>query len=128
MVTVRDLDKENFLPLAKRFAALGCKFISTAGTGELLRREGLDVQISKKISEGVPNVLDVIRSGIVDLIIDIPKKGNDVHSDGFKIRRTAAECSVSLMTSLDTVRALVEVMESGYTPEKTPVICLDDIK
>lgn len=128
LVTVRDLDKENFLPLAKRFAALGCKFISTAGTGELLRREGLDVQISKKISEGVPNVLDVIRSGIVDLIVDIPKKGNDVHSDGFKIRRTAAECSVSLMTSLDTVRALVEVMESGYTPEKTPVICLDDIK
>ena len=128
LVTVRDMDKENFLPIAKRFAALGCKFISTAGTGELLKQAGIEVQISKKISEGVPNVLDVIRSGIVDIIVDIPKKGNDVNSDGFKIRRTAAECSVSLMTSLDTVRALVEVMEAQYSPETTPVISLDEVK
>ncbi len=128
LVTVRDMDKENFLPIAKRFAALGCKFITTKGTGELLENAGIDVQISKKISEGVPNVLDVIRSGIVDLIVDIPKKGNDVNSDGFKIRRTAAECSVSLMTSLDTVRALVEVMEAGFSPDKTSIIRLDDVK
>ncbi len=128
LVTVRDIDKERFLPLAKRFAALGCKFISTAGTGKLLEDNGIEVQISKKISEGVPNVLDVIRSGIVDLIIDIPKKGNDVHSDGFKIRRTAAECSVSLMTSLDTAAAMAEVMESGYTCEKTSIIKLDEVK
>ncbi|MEE0945057.1 MAG: carbamoyl-phosphate synthase large subunit [Clostridia bacterium] len=128
LVTVRDIDKEKFLPIAKRFAALGCKFISTAGTGKLLKDNGIEVQISKKISEGVPNVLDVIRSGIVDLIVDIPKKGNDVHSDGFKIRRTAAECSVSLMTSLDTVAAMVEVMESGYNTDKTSIIKLSDVK
>ena len=81
----------------------------------------------EKISAGVPNVLDIIRSGIVDLIVDIPKKGNDVHSDGFKIRRTAAECTVSLMTSLDTVRAMVEVMEAGYTPDKVDVIAVNDV-
>ena len=128
LVTVRDMDKEHFLPIAKRFAALGCKFIATAGTGAMLSNSGLEVLVSKKISEGVPNVLDVIRSGVVDLIVDIPKKGNDVSSDGFKIRRTAAECSVSLMTSLDTVRALVEVMEAQYSSSKTPVINLDEIK
>ena len=65
---------------------------------------------------------------MIDLIVDIPKKGNDVHSDGFKIRRTAAECSVSLMTSLDTVAAMVQVMESGYTTDKTDVIKIADVK
>jgi carbamoyl-phosphate synthase large subunit len=127
LVTVRDLDKENFLPLAKRFADIGCRFISTTGTAKLLEENGIEVQVAKKISEGVPNVLDVIRSGIVDLIIDIPKKGNDVNSDGFKIRRTAAECSVSLMTSLDTVTALVDVMEQAYTPENTSIIELNEV-
>jgi len=128
LVTVRDLEKERFLPLAKRFAKMGIKFISTSGTAKLLEDNGIEVQVSKKISEGVPNVLDVIRSGVVDMIIDIPKKGNDVNSDGFKIRRTAAECSVSLMTSLDTAYALADVMEAKLEPSKTNVIKIDDVK
>lgn len=128
LVTVRDLDKENFLPIAKKFHALGCKFVATSGTSKLLEENNIPVQTAKKISEGVPNVLDVIRSGMVDLIIDIPKKGNDVHSDGFKIRRTAIECDVSIMTSLDTVSALADVMECGYTPDKVDIISLSDIK
>ncbi len=127
LATVRDLDKENFLPLAKRLAAMDCKFIATAGTAAFLEENGIPVQISKKISEGVPNVLDVIRSGMVDLIVDIPKKGNDVESDGFKIRRTAAECSVSLMTSLDTLGALVKVMEQNFTPQTTNIIELNEV-
>lgn len=61
---------------------------------------------------------------MIDLIIDIPKKGNDIHSDGFKIRRTAIECDVSIMTSLDTVKALVDVMEHRYTPDTVEVISL----
>lgn len=127
LATVRDLDKENFLPLAKRLAAMDCKFIATAGTAAFLEENGIPVQVSKKISEGVPNVLDVIRSGMVDLIVDIPKKGNDVESDGFKIRRTAAECSVSLMTSLDTLGALVKVMEQNFTPQTTNIIELNEV-
>lgn len=128
LVTVRDLDKDNFLPLAKRFAALGCKFIATSGTAQMLEDNNISVQTAKKISEGVPNVMDVIRSGIVDLIIDIPKKGNDIQSDGFKIRRTAIECSVSLMTSLDTVAALVDVMEHHYTADTVDIIELTNIQ
>ena len=128
LVTVRDLDKENFLPLAKRFSALGCSFIATSGTAAMLQENNIPVQVAKKISEGVPNVLDVIRSGMIDLIIDIPKKGNDIHSDGFKIRRTAIECSVSIMTSLDTVTALVDVMEHEYTPDNVDIISLSEIQ
>ena len=127
-VTVREMDKENFLPIAKKFHELGCKFIATAGTAKLLEDNDIPVQVAKKISEGVPNILDVIRSGMIDLIIDIPKKGNDIHSDGFKIRRTAIECDVSIMTSLDTVKALVDVMEHRYTPDTVDVISLSDIK
>ena len=126
LVTVREMDKENFLPIAKKFH--GCKFIATAGTAKLLEDNDIPVQVAKKISEGVPNILDVIRSGMIDLIIDIPKKGNDIHSDGFKIRRTAIECDVSIMTSLDTVKALVDVMEHRYTPDTVEVISLSDIK
>ena len=128
LVTVRDLDKDNFLPLAKRMHAMGCKFVATGGTARLLERNGIHVQAAKKISEGVPNVLDIIRSGMVDLIIDIPKKGNDIHSDGFKIRRTSIECSITLMTSLDTVGALVDVMEQRYTSDNVHIIALDDIQ
>lgn len=128
LATIRERDKENFLPLAKRFAALGCRFIATAGTADFLSKNGLEVQVAKKISEGVPNVLDIIRSGVCDLIIDIPQKGNDQASDGFKIRRTTSECSVSLMTSLDTVEAMAGVMEHQYSPERTELIAVNDIK
>ena len=128
LVTVRDMDKENFLPIAKRMHAMGCNFVATDGTAKLLERNGISVQTARKISEGVPNVLDVIRSGMIDLIIDIPKKGNDVNSDGFKIRRTAAECSITLMTSLDTVGALTDVMEQRFTSENVNIIALNDIR
>ena len=128
LATVRDRDKETFLPIAKRFSALGCRFIATAGTADFLRAHGLEVQVAKKISEGVPNVLDVIRSGVCDLIIDIPKKGNDQGSDGFKIRRTTSECSVSLLTSLDTVDAMAGIMEKHFAPQDTEIVAVSDIQ
>lgn len=128
LATVRERDKENFLPLAKRFAELGCGFIATEGTAKFLEENGIGVKVAKKIGEGVPNVLDVIRSGICDLIIDIPQKGNDKGSDGFKIRRCASESSISLMTSLDTVGALVSVMEQKFTPENVDITSVKEIK
>ena len=86
-----------------------------------IRHDVLKTLIREKITD--PDVL-----WLIDLIIDIPKKGNDIHSDGFKIRRTAIECDVSIMTSLDTVKALVDVMEHRYTPDTVEVISLSDIK
>ena len=127
LVTVRDRDKENFLPLAKRLSAMGCHFIATDGTGTYLRAHGIPVQTAKKISEGVPNVLDIIRSGICSLIIDLPQKGNDKGSDGFKIRRTAAESSVTLMTALDTVKAMTDIMEQNFAENQLMPIAIQDI-
>lgn len=128
LATIRDRDKENFLPMAKRFAAMNCKFIATGGTAKFLEENGIEVKFAKKISEGVPNVLDIIRSGVCDLIIDIPQKGNDKGSDGFKIRRCASECSITLMTSLDTVNALVGVMEKKLTSADVDVVSVKEIK
>ena len=125
--SIRDIDKENFLPIAKKLDKLGCKFISTTGTANFLEENGIEVERCKKVSEGVPNVVDIIRSGMIDFIVDIPQKGNDTDRDGFKIRRTAIECSISIMTSLDTLSALVQVMEEQYKPEKTDIIAVDDI-
>lgn len=128
LATIRERDKENFLGFAKRLDAMHCKFIATSGTAKFLEENGIKVKVAKKISEGVPNVLDVIRSGVCDLIIDIPKRGNDKGSDGFKIRRCASECSITLMTSLDTVGALADVMERRLTPADTEVIAVKEIK
>ena len=62
------------------------------------------------------------------MIIDIPAKTNDVNSDGFKIRRTAIESDITIMTSLDTFGALVKVMECNYSTDNVNVISLDDIE
>ena len=83
-----------------------------------------NVDIVRKISEGVPNIIDIIRSGMIDIIINTPHKGNVATSDGFKIRRTAAENSVTLMTTLDTVNALLDVMECDTSIDNIDVIAL----
>ncbi len=118
IATIRKKDQQNFVEIAKRFEKMGCKFIATTGTASVLKENGLEVQTVKKISEGVPNILDIIRSGVVDLIIDIPQKSNDVNSDGFKIRRTAVESDVTLITALDTVCAMADVMEAQINEDE----------
>ena len=65
---------------------------------------------------------------MIDIIINTPNKGNKPETDGFHIRRTAAESSVNLMTSLDTVNALLDVMESDIDINNIDVISLGDIK
>ncbi len=117
LATVRRSEQERFIAIAKRFDKLGCKFMATETTGAVLSDNGIGAYVVKKIGEGVPNILDIIRSGLVDLVINIPSSDKSRQSDGFKIRRTAAESSVSLITSLDTVEAILEVMEAGVSVE-----------
>lgn len=128
LVTVCDREKENFLPILEKFKNMGCNFVATTGTADFLEEKGYAVQRAKKISEGVPNVLDVIRSGMCDLVIDIPKKANVKESDGFKMRRTASECSVNILTSMDTVAALAGIMEKKYDMNTIDLIAVSDIK
>ena len=129
LVTIKPYDQEAFLPIAQRLEKLGYKFLATKGTAEFLAKNNIsNVTSIKKINEGVPNILDIIRSGMIDIIINTPNKGNKPETDGFHIRRTAAESSVNLMTSLDTVNALLDVMESDIDINNIDVISLGDIK
>ena len=127
LATLRQREQENFVPLAKRFAAMGCKFMATEGTAKVLQSHGIEVTEVKKIGEGVPNVLDIIRSGVIDLVIDIPSQSNDINSDAFKIRRGAIESKVDFVTSLDTAAALADVMESGLTIDTLDVFDINKI-
>lgn len=124
LATIKPYDQAELLPLAKRLSALGYRFIATEGTAEILEREGISVQRVKKIREGIPNILDTVRSGLVDWVINTPTKGNDAKRDGFRIRRAAVEASVEVFTSLDTVKALVTLLEQRIDPQKIEPICL----
>jgi len=112
LATIKPYDQKEFLPIAKAFVEYGYRFVATEGTAKLLEKENIPVSEVKKISEGVPNILDIIRSGMIDIVINTPTKGNDSKRDGFRIRRAAIEASVDLFTSLDTVKALLMVMDS----------------
>lgn len=121
LATINDHDKEEFLPLAKEFDALGYKFMATGGTLGFLREHGIEAVEVKKIGEGVPNILDLIRSGMIDLVINTPTKVNDSKRDGFRMRRAAIESSVNIFTSLDTVKAILDITKKNIKMEELEV-------
>ncbi|HWQ29999.1 MAG TPA: carbamoyl-phosphate synthase large subunit [Negativicutes bacterium] len=109
LATISDNDKEEFIPIARELAALGYSFTATGGTAEALVKAGLRVKVTGKIKEKEPNILDEIKSGNVDFVIDTPTRGRDNQRDGFIIRRAAIEKNITVITVLDTVKALMEV-------------------
>ncbi|CAH2212257.1 carbamoyl-phosphate synthase large subunit [Tepidibacter aestuarii] len=121
LATVKPSDKAEFVEIAKSFDKKGCKFIATSKTADELEKNSIKVQRAKKISEGVPNILDVIRSGMVDMLINTPTKANDSTRDGFRMRRAAIEASVPVFTSLDTVRGILDIMNSNIKIEDMSV-------
>lgn len=114
LATVNDKDKEEFLEIAKEMKDLGYTFITTSGTAKALQENGVESRIVNRVEESRPNILDVIRNKEVDMVINTPTKGNDSTRDGFKIRRTATEFATEVMTSLDTLRALVSVQKKDF--------------
>ncbi|MBC8060676.1 MAG: carbamoyl-phosphate synthase large subunit [Clostridiaceae bacterium] len=115
LATINDHDKEEFIEIAKQLGSLGYSFISTKGTAEYLIKNGLKAKAVRKLNEKEPNILNVIKDREVDLVINTPTKGNDSHRDGFIIRRAAIEKNIDVITTLDTVSALVGVtMRLGF--------------
>ncbi|HYK72581.1 MAG TPA: ATP-grasp domain-containing protein, partial [Pseudoneobacillus sp.] len=112
LLTVADKDKEEALALAKRFAAIGYQLVATSGTANYIKAGGVHVDIVEKIgSEGV-TLIDVIRKGEVQLIINTLTRGKQPERDGFKIRRESVENGIPCLTSLDTANAILRVIES----------------
>ena len=111
-VTLADKDKEEALPLIEKFYKLGFNIESTKGTGEFLKKHGIKTRIKKKISEGSDEILESIRKGYVSYVINTSSLDSlTQENDGFKIRRASVENNITMFTSLDTVRALLEVLE-----------------
>ncbi|MFR0600312.1 carbamoyl-phosphate synthase large subunit [Lactobacillus equicursoris] len=115
LLTIEDKDKEKILPLADRFAKIGYRLFATAGTAEFLREQGLHVTQVAKIGEIASNdlpILDVIKNGQVDVTINTMGHDLTASSDGFVIRETAIMHNVPVLTSLDTVAALLTSLEN----------------
>lgn len=112
IVTVSQKDKEEVLPIAEGFASLGFNLFATSGTASFLNAAGLNVTSLNKIEEGSPNILDMIQSGDAQYVINTMTKGKGPTRDGFQIRRAAVERDMVCITSLDTARVLLQVLES----------------
>ncbi len=112
IVTLADEDKEEAIPLVRRFYNLGFNIEATDLTAKVMREHGIKTRKLGKISEGSTEILDAIRAGYVSYVINTRAIMSGVHyEDGAAIRQTAVENGVTIFTSLDTVRVLLDVLE-----------------
>ena len=112
VVTLADEDKEEALDAVRRFYELGFNIEATAGTANFLKEHGIRTRLRGKLSEGSDEILGSIRAGYVSYIINTRAILSGVHyEDGAAIRRCAVACGVTMFTSLDTVRILLDVLE-----------------
>lgn len=110
--TISDEDKEEALPLLHRFYALGFNMEATAGTAEFLKKHGIRTRIKGKVDDGSTEILDSIRQGHVTYVINtMDVRCEDIHSGSSQIRCCAVENGVTMLTALDTVRVLLDVLE-----------------
>ncbi|MFS0823675.1 carbamoyl-phosphate synthase large subunit [Bacillus sp. 1P02SD] len=112
LLTVADKDKEEALEIAKRFHTIGYQLLATSGTASYLQKANIPVTVVNKIGSEKPNLIDVIRQGKAQFVINTLTKGKQPARDGFRIRRETVENGVACLTSLDTAKAIVKVLES----------------
>ena len=105
--TVKDVDKDEALPIAKGLYDLGWTIYATPGTSDFFNDNDIPTIRTNKIGTGTPDILDHITSGKIDLVINTPSKGVAHNRDGYKIRRNAVECGIPCLTSLDTANAFL---------------------
>ncbi|MFP3878627.1 carbamoyl-phosphate synthase (glutamine-hydrolyzing) large subunit [Bacillus paralicheniformis] len=126
LLTVADKDKEEGLLIAKRFHAIGYKILATEGTAGYLRDAFVPVKTVGKIGEEGTNLLDVIRNGEAQFVVNTLTKGKQPARDGFRIRRESVENGVACLTSLDTAEAILRVLESmSFRADHMPAIRIE---
>jgi carbamoyl-phosphate synthase large subunit len=122
IATVADKDKAEAIEILRGFEQLGYKIVATGGTASACEAAGLKVTRVNKLSEGSPNILDLIRNGEAHFVVNTLTKGKLPERDGFRIRREAVENGVVCLTSLDTVSALLHMLESiNFSSRPMPV-------
>ncbi|MBE6966565.1 MAG: carbamoyl-phosphate synthase large subunit [Ruminococcaceae bacterium] len=111
LATIADEDKDEALPLIRRFYNLGFNIQATAGTAAFLKENGIRTHVLKKISEGSEEIPNAIRQGHIAYVINTRNIGSNAMKDGHEIRTLATDNNVSIFTNLDTVRVLLDVLE-----------------
>jgi len=117
LLSIADRDKTEALPLVKRLHELGYGLYATEGTAAMIAALGMPVKmVTKKLSEGHPNVLDVIRDGSVKAVVNTITGGRLALKDGFSIRRAAVERRIPCYTSLDTLKVVLDAVSAAGRP------------
>jgi len=114
LLSIADRDKAESVPMIKKLYSLHYMLYATEGTAAMIESLGFPVKmVTKKLSEGHPNVVDAIQDGFVDGVVNTVTGGRMPLKDGFDIRRAAAEKRIPCFTSLDTLRVTVEALTNG---------------
>jgi carbamoyl-phosphate synthase large subunit len=125
LVTIADSDKEEAIQIASDFVKLGFRIYATAGTSKILQQHNIPVDAVKKISDGSPNLLDLIRNNKISLVINTVSKDRKAEQEGQIIRRATVEHSIPCLTSLDTARALHFALQSRSSGDSFTVVPID---
>ncbi len=126
LITVAGADKQEMLPIAEAFAALGYDIVATGGTARFLQQNFIAADAVPKLQDPAPNIGTLIGSGEVCLIINTPTHGRKPQRDGFRIRRMAVEKHIPCLTSLDTARELTRALTQREG--EIPLLCLQDLE
>ncbi|MCC8182443.1 MAG: carbamoyl-phosphate synthase large subunit [Clostridiales bacterium] len=121
ILTVKDEDKAETLELAREMVELGMELYATQGTYDYLTERDVPVRFIHRLGHGHPNILDMIQSGVVDMILNTPRRTQREDGDGWRIRRAAVEHSVLCLTSTDTCRAILTARKEGHSEQIVPV-------
>jgi len=124
LLSIADRDKPEALPIIRKLSSIGYRLYATEGTAAMIEAASIPVKIiTKKLSEGHPNVIDIINHGTVNGVVNTITGGRISLQDGFEIRRAAVEKRIPCFTSLDTARAAVEALVNGsqnYSAQPLP--------
>ncbi len=124
LITVRDTDKQEMLPIATYFSQNGYRLFATSGTAAFLSQHQIGSTVVHQIDEGHPNVLDVLSDESIGLVVNTPTRGHKPERDGFRIRRKSVEMNIPCLTSIDTANALIHCLKMGKGARDLDVIDL----
>jgi carbamoyl-phosphate synthase large subunit len=117
-LSVRNADKRAIVLPAKRLADLGFKLVASVGTASVLHRNGVPVEVVHKVHEGSPNIVDLIRGGQIDVVVNTPQ-GSGPRADGYEIRTAAVAADIPCVTTLSGLAAMVQGIEARQSGELT---------
>jgi carbamoylphosphate synthase large subunit len=126
IATIADADKAEAVPIIRDFVALGFRIFATEGTARYLQEQGIEAQAVKKLHQGEGNIVDLIKSGRIDLLINTLSSDKRIEREAARIRRASVEADVPCLTSLDTARALLLSLSARHEGEQFALATVDE--